>query len=376
VTGRHLRRAVTREVGVTPVELAQTRRLLMAKRLLADSSLPLSRVALASGFSSVRRFNTLFRDRYRLTPGDVRRRALVSVESSDAIVLSLAYRPPYDWRAMLAHLAARATPGVEHIGEDGVYRRTLQVNGYGGHVTLRPSPKRDVHALRVELSPSLLPVLAPLLARLRRLLDLDADPRAIAAHLRKDGTLAPLVARRPGLRVAGAADAFELALRAVLGQQITVRGATTLAGRVARLVGEAAPEAAPMELTHLPVTAARLADARVSSLTAVGLTRARAECAIALGRAVADGTLPELAGDGACTDAASFIRRFVALPGIGPWTAEYVAMRALRWPDAFPSGDLALRKAMGGLSAAKLRVASEPWRPWRAYAAQHLWASL
>lgn len=237
-----------------------------------------SSVALASGFSSVRRFNTLFRERYRLTPGDIRRRALVSAESSDAIVLSLAYRPPYDWNAILA---------------------------------------------RVELSPSLLPVLAPLQARLGRLLDLDADPRAIAAHLRRAATLAPLVAKRPGLRVAGAADAFELALRAVLGQQVTVRGATTRAGRVARLVAEPAPPDAPAELTHLPVTAARLADARASSLTSVGLTRARAD-----------------------------------------------------WPDAFPAGDLALRRAMGGLSAAKLRTASEPSRPWRAYAAQHLWARL
>ena len=376
VTARHLRRAVTREMGVTPVELAQTRRLLMAKRLLADSSLPLSRVALASGFSSVRRFNTLFRERYRLTPGDVRRRALVSAESSDAIVLSLAYRPPYDWNAILAHLSARATPGVEHVASDGAYRRTLAIDGHSGVVTVRPSPKRDVHALRVELSPSLLPVLAPLLARLRRLLDLDADPSAIAAHLRRDEMLAPLVAKRPGLRVAGAADAFELALRAVLGQQVTVRGATTLAGRVARLVAESAPPGAPAELTHLPVTATRLADVRMSSLTSVGLTRARAECVVALARAVADGTLPELDGDGACTDPGSFIRRFVALPGIGPWTAEYVALRALRWPDAFPAGDLALRRAMGGLTAPKLRAASEPWRPWRAYAAQHLWASL
>jgi AraC family transcriptional regulator of adaptative response / DNA-3-methyladenine glycosylase II len=376
VTGRHLRRAVTRELGVTPVELAQTRRLLMAKRLLADSSLPLSRVALASGFSSVRRFNTLFRERYRLTPGDVRRRALVSAEPSDAIVLSLAYRPPYDWSAMLAHLAARATPGVEHVSDDGVYRRTIEVDGHAGQVALRPSPGRDVHALRVELSPSLLSALAPLLARLRRLLDLDADPSAITGHLRRDATLAPLVARRPGLRVAGAADAFELALRAVLGQQVTVRGATTLAGRLARSIARPMPESTYAELTHLPVTAARLADARVSSLTDVGLTRARAECVVTLARAVADGTLPELAGDGTCTDPASFVRRFVALPGIGPWTADYVAMRALRWPDAFPAGDLGLRKAMGGLSAAKLRAASEPWRPWRAYAAQHLWASL
>ena len=376
VTGRHLRRAVSRELGVTPVELAQTRRLLMAKRLLADSSLPLSRVALASGFRSVRRFNTLFRERYRLTPGDVRRRALAPEDASDSIVLSLAYRPPYDWTAMLAHLAARATPGVELVTDDGVYRRTIRIGDHRGHISVRPSARSDAHALRVELSPSLLPALAPLLARMRFLFDLDADPRAVSSHLRKDSTLAPLVARRPGLRVAGAADAFELALRAVLGQQVTVRGATTLAGRIARLAGESAPERSPAELTHLPVTAERLADMRASNLTTIGLTSARAECVVTLARTVAEGALPELVGDGACTDPASFIRRFVALPGIGPWTAEYVAMRALRWPDAFPAGDLGLRKAMGGVSAPRLRAASEPWRPWRAYAAQQLWASL
>jgi len=376
VTGRHLRRAVSRELGVTPVELAQTRRLLMAKRLLADSALPLAQVALASGFSSVRRFNTLFRERYRLTPGDVRRRAVVPQDAPDSIVLSLAYRPPYDWPAMLAHLTARATPGVELVTTDGVYRRTIRIGERTGHVAVRPSPGKDAHSLRVELSPSLLPVLAPLLARMRSLLDLDADPHAVSSHLKKDATLAPLVARRPGLRVAGAADPFELALRAVLGQQVTVRGATTLAGRVARSIGEASPAGTPAELTRLPVSAARLADAKPSSLTMLGLTRARAECVVMLARAVADGTLPELASDGACTDPASFVRRFVTLPGIGPWTAEYVAMRALRWPDAFPAGDLGLRKAMGGLTPARLRAASEPWRPWRAYAAQQLWASL
>jgi AraC family transcriptional regulator of adaptative response / DNA-3-methyladenine glycosylase II len=277
---------------------------------------------------------------------------------------------------MLAHLTARATPGVEVVTDGGGYRRMMSIGGNAGAVTVHPAPGRDVHALRVELAPSLLPALAPLLARLRQLFDLDADPRAIASHLRRDAMLAPLVARRPGLRVAGAADAFELALRAVLGQQVTVRGATTLAGRVARLVAEPAPPSDSQGLTHLPVTAARLAEARLSSLTGIGLTRARAECVLALARAVADGTLPELAGDDRCHDPASFVRRFVALPGIGPWTAEYVAMRALRWPDAFPAGDLGLRKAVGGLTPAKLRAASEPWRPWRAYAAQHLWASL
>jgi AraC family transcriptional regulator of adaptative response / DNA-3-methyladenine glycosylase II len=183
------------------------------------------------------------------------------------------------------------------------------------------------------------------------------------------------MARRCGLRVAGAADGFELALRAVLGQQVTVRGATTLAGRLARLLAEPLPDAPPA-LAYLPISADRLAGASLASITGIGLPRARAECVLALARAVADGELTELVSDGPAEDPVAFGRRLRQLPGVGAWTAEYVLMRALHWADAFPEGDIALRKAMGGLSPARLRVAAESWRPWRAYAAQHLWASL
>jgi AraC family transcriptional regulator of adaptative response / DNA-3-methyladenine glycosylase II len=226
-------------------------------------------------------------------------------------------------------------------------------------------------------------VLVPLIARLRSLLDLDADPSAIAAHLSGDPTLGALVARRPGLRVPGAVDGFELALRTVLGQQVSVRGATTLAGRLARLVAEPLPAAATartgtpqVPLTHLPVTAERLADADPALVAGIGLPRMRATCIVALARAVAAGELPMLSGDVPVGDPAMHMRRLMEVPGIGTWTATYIAMRALRWPDAFPEGDLALRNAMGGLSPARLRTVAERWRPWRAYAAQHLWASL
>jgi AraC family transcriptional regulator of adaptative response / DNA-3-methyladenine glycosylase II len=229
--------------------------------------------------------------------------------------------------------------------------------------------------LQVELSAMLLPVLPSLLARLHRLFDLDADPRAVTAHLGRDPVLQPLVARRPGLRLPGAADGFELALRAVLGQQVTVRGATTLAGRLARLLAEPL-SGAPPGITYLPVSAERLADASLASITGIGLPRGRAECVLALARAAAAGELPELGSDGPPEDPTGFVRRFRSLPGVGPWTAEYVVMRALGWPDAFPEGDIALRKAMGGLTPARLRAAAEAWRPWRAYAAQHLWAGL
>jgi len=297
------------------------------------------------------------------------------------VSLSLGYRTPFDWNAMTAYLAARAIPAVEAVTVEGGawYWRTLDLDGHRGYIGVG---LLGVDTLRLDVSADLVPVLGPLQARVRGLFDLDADPRAIGAHLSPDPVLAPLVARRPGLRVPGAADGFELALRAVLGQQVSVRGASTLAGRLAQLVGEplrGVPEllgARPAPLTRLPVTAERLADAGISSVAAIGVPRARAACVVALARAVSSGELPELTGNGGAVDPANFAQRLTALPGIGAWTAAYILMRALRWADAFPDGDLGLRKAMGGLSPARLRAAAEPWRPWRAYAAQHLWASL
>ncbi|HEU4565742.1 MAG TPA: AlkA N-terminal domain-containing protein, partial [Gemmatimonadaceae bacterium] len=285
VTARHLRRAVERELGATPVELAQTRRLLMAKQLLTETELPLGRVALASGFGSVRRFNTLFHERYRLAPSALRGRAAAPARGArtsagaaglEMVTLSLGYRPPLDWGALHTYLAGRATPGVEAVGDDGWYWRSVWLDGHHGFVGVGPAPGRRAETLRLELAPTLLPVLVPLLARLRRLFDLDADPHVISAQLRGDPVLAPLLARRPGLRVPGALDGFELALRAVLGQQVTVRGATTLAGRLAHLGAAPLPGARPAALTHLPVTAERLAEASLASLSALGLPRARA----------------------------------------------------------------------------------------------------
>jgi AraC family transcriptional regulator, regulatory protein of adaptative response / DNA-3-methyladenine glycosylase II len=287
--------------------------------------------------------------------------------------LSLAYGAPLDWDGLIGYLAARAMPGVEAVDAGGRYWRSIRVRDRPGYISVGPAGAAD--RLPVELSATLLPVLSPLLARLRRLFDLDADPRAVAAHLGRDPILGPLVARRPGLRVPGAADGFELALRAVLGQQVTVRGATTLAGRLARLLAEPLP-GAPAEITLLPITAERLADASVGAIAGIGLPRARAECIIAVARAAAGGELVELLGDGPPADPEAFGRRLRQLPGVGAWTAEYIVMRVLRWPDAFPDGDIGLRKAMGGLSPARLRAAAESWRPWRAYAAQHLWANL
>jgi AraC family transcriptional regulator of adaptative response / DNA-3-methyladenine glycosylase II len=377
VGSRHLRRVLEREVGVTPVELAQTQRLLLAKRLLTDSDLPVTEVAHASGFQSLRRFNALFRSRYRLNPSGLRRargegsgrptaRIRPDERETDAvIVLTLAYRPPFAWQPLLRFLAARATPGVETVDADR-YARTIAIGAHRGWVTATHTP--SANALTVEASASLAPVLMPVLARLRQLFDLDASSLDIDGHLSREG-LAPLVRRTRGLRVPGAIDGFELAVRAILGQQVTVRGATTLAGRFAVAFGDELPDEAP--LPRLSPNPERVVEATVEEIAAIGLPRARALSIHALARAVVGGELRLVPGG----NVHETMRRLASLPGIGPWTAQYIAMRALRWPDAFPSSDLALRRAAGVSTPAKLGRAAERWSPWRAYAAMHLWST-
>ncbi len=281
--------------------------------------------------------------------------------------IDLSHREPFDWDALLGYLARRAIPGVEAV-TGGRYWRTVRLHGREGYLVVGWVSG----ALRAELSAQLAPVRDSLLPRLRRLFDLDANLQIVSEHLSRDGRLAPLVARRPGLRLPGAVDGFELALRAVLGQQVTVAGASTLAGRLARLLGEPLTDG-PAALTRLPVTPERLAEASLESIGGIGLPRRRAECIVSLARVVASGELPELSGEIPSPDPVEFERKLAALPGIGAWTASYVAMRALHWRDAFPEGDIGLRRAMGGISPARLRLAAETWRPWRAYAAMHLW---
>lgn len=354
VTGRHLRRAISAELGLSPIALAQSRRLALAKQLLQDTSLPLAEVAFASGFSSVRRFNALFQARFGRAPSTLRR-GRAAVAAPDALVLRLDYRPPLDWPALLAFLAARAIPGIEQV-TGGEYHRAVRIGGAAGRIVVRRDEARQ--ALLAELSPTLSPALLPITARLRALFDLDAQPAAIADHLGRDELLRDLVRRRPGLRVPGAFDGFELCVRAVLGQQVSVRAATTLSGRLVERFGEPAP--------------GRLAAATEDEIASLGLPGARARTLVALARAVAGGAVRlDRHGD---LDAALAALR--AVPGIGDWTASYIAMRALRWPDAFPSGDLGLRKALGGVTARAAEARAEPWRPWRAYAAMHLWAHL
>ena len=362
VTSRHLRRVFEAEFGVAPIEYGQTQRLLLAKRLLTDTALPVTEVALASGFASVRRFNALFKERYRMPPGRLRRSAAGGAVAGPLAFL-LSYRPPYDWDAMLAFLAARAIAGVEDAGADA-YRRTLAITQRGvthvGAIEVRRVARR--HALSVAVSPSLARVVPAVLARVKHAFDLTCDPAVVAA------ALGDLAADHAGLRVPGAFDGFELAVRAVVGQQITVRGARTLLGRLAAAFGETAAATADGPARLFP-TAARIAAGEPGEIVRLGLTTARARTLIGLARVLADGELTLQPGG----DVDATLRALVALPGIGPWTAQYIAMRALGWPDAFLASDLVVRKALGGISPARALARSEAWRPWRAYAVLHLW---
>lgn len=366
LSSRQLRRAMRRELGVSPIELAQTSRLLLAKRLIAETQLSMTHIALAAGFDSVRRFNALFRSHYRLTPSTLRRSATHGVPDG-CLRLTLAFRPPLDWEALLKFLEARAIPGIECV-TGGAYHRTVGIRDHRGW--LRVSPVASRHLLAVELATELAPALASILMRLRSLFDLDARPDIIAAHLAGDKLLGPLVKRRPGLRVPGAFNTFELGMRAILGQQVSVRGASTLAGRFAERLGEAV--ATPMAcLNRISPTAESISKASVRTLAGLGLPHARAESLWNFSRAVAMQEIDLEPG----MDPIATMARLTELPGIGPWTADYIAMRALRWPDAFPAGDLGLKKA-ARLSPQELKSAAEFWRPWRAYAAMHLWESL
>jgi len=363
VTSRHLRRIFDAEFGVSPIEYAQTQRLLLAKRLLTDTGLPVTEVALASGFASVRRFNALFKARYRMAPGRLRE-ARGTGALPAALAFELSFRPPYDWESILAFLGRRAIDGVEAVTDDA-YARTLSIAHRGalhvGRIEVRRSPRRP--ALRVSVSPSLARAVPAVLSRVKHAFDLACDPAVVAA------ALGPLAAPRPGLRVPGTFDGFELAARAVVGQQISVRGARTILGRVARTLGETVVVDEGDALVRLFPTAERVATVSPGDLVGLGVTQARARTLIGLSAAVASGAIrlePE-------SDVDATVDALVKLPGIGAWTANYIAMRALRWPDAFLANDLIVLKALGETRPARALRRSDTWRPWRAYAVMHLW---
>jgi AraC family transcriptional regulator of adaptative response / DNA-3-methyladenine glycosylase II len=373
LSSRQIRRIVQKELGVPPIQLLLTRRLLLAKQLLTDTAWPMTEVAFASGFASVRRFNDAFVSRYRMPPTQLRRKATAgaaTVGDSQTSALELSYRPPFDWQGLVTFLSARALKGVEHV-TDSCYARTVQLGSAKGWIRVTRSKDRD--ALLVEFTHTLTPVLPALLARVRGLFDLDARPDVIARRLRKDARLALAVRRNPGLRVPGAFDGFEMGVRAILGQQVTVRAATTVAGRFVEAFGE--PVTTPMpELNRLSPSPARVARTKVADIARHGIIASRAASILALAKAEASGQISLDGGVHHNPDAA--IERLAALPGIGPWTAHYIAMRAMRWPDAFPKEDIAVRKNLGGVTAREAEDLSQSWRPWRSYAVMHIWSGL
>lgn len=363
ITSRHVRRVFDTEFGVSPIEFAQTQRLLLAKRLLTDTSLPVIDVALASGFGSLRRFNALIRARYRMPPSRLRRDAAPAALPS-AMRFELAYRPPYDFDALLAFLSVRAIAGVERI-ESSVYYRTLAVTNRSGRasgwLSVAHSPRR--RTVVVHVSPSLARAIPLVLSRVRHTFDLACDPAPVVAAL---GALAHA---RPGLRVPGTCDGFELAVRAVIGQQVSVAGARTLLGRLVKAFGTPLDTQSANGLALLFPSAQALAERTSDELRAIGLTTARARTLSGLAQAVARGEIDLSPG----VDVERTRGALEAIPGIGPWTSSYIAMRALGWPDAFPDSDLIVLRAMGETRAARARARSEAWRPWRAYAVMHLW---
>jgi AraC family transcriptional regulator, regulatory protein of adaptative response / DNA-3-methyladenine glycosylase II len=363
VSDRHLRRVTESELGVSPIELAQTQRLLLAKRLLGETRLSQTEIAFASGFGSVRRFNALFKSRYGLSPRALRG----SGHTAEGLHCQLEFRPPFAWRSLLAYLQLRAIPGVE-MADATHYRRTVAIDEHTGWIAVSQGKKDN--ALNVEMSPSLTPVIGAVIARVKRLFDLGAVPDAVSAVLLQEPLLTDVVRRIPGLRVAGAFDGFELAVRAILGQQVSVKGATTLAGRWARAFGTPIATPFPM-LNRLTPSALEIAQVTADQIAALGIVGARARCLSILAPAVLEKRIVLTFAP----NVEEQIEALMRLPGIGPWTAQYIAMRALHWPDAFPSGDLMLLRA-ANTNQKQLKQLAESWRPWRAYATHYLWQTL
>ena len=376
VTSRHLRRLFTKHVGASPLSVAHTQRLHFAKRLIDQTDLPMSHVACAAGYGSVRRFNDTFKNTYGRSPRDLRRHSDESFDSDTGLSVRLPYRKPFDWQGLLQFFSGRATPGVEQVIDDA-YIRSISINGQPGiiecrHLGSESSISLSLHGVATEQ-------IFQVVQRVREMLDLDAPVAEIAAVLGSDEVLGAMVKQCPGVRVPGAWDGFELTVRAILGQQVSVKAATTLAGRIAARYGAAiqlpaslAGRTDGLTIERLFPTPEKLMRARFND---IGLVTSRAETIRRVAGAVVRG---DLSFDNS-QDVDEFCRSLTAMRGIGDWTAQYVAMRALKSPDAFPASDLGLLRAIREdrkASAAELLRRAEPWRPWRAYAALLLWGSL
>jgi len=376
VTSRHLRRLFTQHLGASPLAVAHTQRLHFAKSLIDQTNLPMSHIASAAGYRSVRRFNDTFKKTYGRSPRELRRHSDTSLERDSVLSVRLPYRKPFDWAAMLQFFEGRATPGVEQVLA-GAYYRTVVFNNLPGVIECRhqegdSSISLSLHGIATE-------EIFQVVQRTREMLDLDAPVAEIEEVLTADERLRQIIKRFPGMRVPGAWDGFELTVRAILGQQVSVKAATTLAGRIAARYGEPlqlpkslAGNDRDLQLNRLFPTAPKLSRARFND---IGLVTSRAETIRRVARAVDQGDVSFENSH----DPGAFCDKLMSIRGIGDWTAQYVAMRALKFPDAFPASDLGLLKAMQGdskVNAVELKRHAESWRPWRAYAALLLWSSL
>jgi AraC family transcriptional regulator of adaptative response / DNA-3-methyladenine glycosylase II len=362
VSERHLRRLFVSELGAAPGTVARTHRAQLARRLIEESTLPLSDVAMASGFSSIRRFNSTIQETFGHTPSALRKSS--RSQPVAGCTLRLPYRAPLATDQLFAYLVGRATPGVESA-DSSTYRRTVDLPGAKGIVELVLDPSGE---LRLHAHLDSVDGLAGVVRRARHLFDLDADPQAIAEQLATDPKLRKVVGAVPGLRVPGSFDGFELAVRAILGQQVSVKAATTLAGRLATAFGEPLDEPSGT-LTHYFPTPEVLAEAPIAT---IGLPARRAATVNTLAHAVAEG---DIVLDGTA-DLEEMKRRLLALPGFGPWTVAYIGMRALRDPDSFLPSDLGIKHALAHLGIDPSTHRDERWRPWRSYATLYLWTAL
>lgn len=366
LSSRQVRRIIHNEFGVSPLELITSKRLLLAKKLLTETTLPVTQLAYASGFSSLRRFNAAFLLHYKMSPSQLRKNISqhLSAEST-TLQLQLNYRLPYAFANMLNFLNNRAIRGAESV-IDNSYLRTVQIAKHSGWIKVQNNSEKN--CLELTLSTSLVPVLSTLLLRLRSIFDLNARPDLIMDCLSGDPLLADIILKYPGLRVPGAFDQFEISVRAILGQQITVKAATTLASRFLTAFGT--PVETPFaELNYLFPSAKRIACVTVDEIAALGIIQSRAKSIIILAQEIASGRLKLDSG----ADHEMAMTQLVCIPGIGKWTAHYIAMRALRYPDAFPKEDVILRKNLGGVTAKQAEELSQKWRPWRSYATLYLW---
>ena len=372
---RHLRRSFMAELHVTPVQYIQTCRLLLARNLLTETSLSILNVAMTAGFGSLRRFNTLFREKYHATPSDMRRQSRFSEKQTDTITVALGYRPPYQWEKLLAFFARRSIPGVEQV-QNNAYWRTVYLKS-GRHQPLcgwiKVEHRPGKNSLSVSLSTSLLPALPQVLARVRSMFDLYCDPQTVYEALRPMNELKPGLCV-PGTRLPGCFNVFEMAVRTILGQQVTLKAAQTLAARFIKALG--VPVQTGIDgLTHVfptPETIAHLTEPVENVLGALGITSMRAKAIKLLAEALISGHIDLTF----CATPEEEIKKLLALPGIGPWTAQYLAMRAMNWPDAFLDTDYGVKKALEPLPQKEITALRSKWHPWGSYATINLWNSL